>query len=279
MAAERGSHCCCWACVPQSTVGIVEKFGSYEDIIPPGMSYIGCACCGPTLRGTISLRTKLLRVHTRSSTSDSVIVDFYTTVMFHVIPSECHTAFYALQSLTQISSYVDDSVRGEIARIPFENIFSSNQRISAEVKKLVYPELAQRGFEVDEVLVAQIAVPPQVVQASEAKLENYYLRIGNGYRAEMNKIMVTIKAEADAEVKRLSGVGAAAMQMQTMGGMGALLAEWEKVKNDNSPHGRTEQSMLIAQLLMQQWLDQMKSIGGEKTHAVMMPGQLGFKMV
>jgi regulator of protease activity HflC (stomatin/prohibitin superfamily) len=274
MAHLRGSHCCCWACVPQSTVGIVEKFGSYDDVIPPGCTMIGCSCCGASLAGVVSLRTRMLDVYTKSATTDNVLVEFKTIVVFRAIPSESHTSYYALSSLNQIRSYIDDAVRGEIARLPFEEIFIAKERISNEVRKAVYPILAARGFDVDEVLVQDIRAPRQVVEASELRLENYYNRQANNYRAEMNKVMVTKRAEAESEVKRLQGVGAANMQAGVSGGMGALMTEWESGGRDTKP------SEIIAMMLMQSWMDTMKGLAAGKGHAVMMPSRsLGVKMV
>ena len=106
-SASSFRECCGWACIEQSSVGIVEQAGKFTDVAPPGCSYIGC--CFGAVRGTVSLRTQMMRVSTRSSTSDGVIVWLDTDIIFHVIPSDCHTAFYALSSQDQLRLYCENA--------------------------------------------------------------------------------------------------------------------------------------------------------------------------
>jgi regulator of protease activity HflC (stomatin/prohibitin superfamily) len=120
------SSCCGWACVNQSNVGIVERFGEFADVLPPGCTFIGCT---QSLRGEVSLRERLMHVQTESATEDRVILTLKCVVMFHVIPSECHTAYYSLSSLSQIKSFVESAMRSEMARVTYENIFLARQQI------------------------------------------------------------------------------------------------------------------------------------------------------
>ena len=256
------SSCCGWACVNQSNVGIVERFGEFADVLPPGCTFIGCF---HDLKGEVSLRERLMHVTTESATEDRVILTLKCVVMFHVIPSECHTAFYSLSSLSQIRSFVESAMRSEMARVQYENIFVSRQQIATEVRKLVYPELSQRGFEVDEVLIKEIIVPRDIRDASERQLEMRYVRQANRYRAEANKIQVTTAAEAESEVKRLQGVGSANMQVGLAGGFGALMEKWE---------GGEQTSEIMAMILMQQYFETLTKLSStSNNHTVFVPAK------
>lgn len=254
------STCCGWACIQQSNVGIIERFGEFADVIPPGASYIGC--CTHTLKGSMSLRTRLMYVSTQSATADRVMLELKTVVMYHVIPSECHTAYYSLSSLDQIRSYVDNAMRGQIARCTYDAIFHSKEQISNEVRQMLRPELEHRGFEVDEILIKDIVVPRELRFASEQQLQNRYLYEANLHRAEANKIMVMKQAEAESEVKRLSGVGAAHMQMGVSAGFGDLVSRFQDGE---------QTSEIMAMILMQQYFDTLSQLGKSKGHTVFMP--------
>lgn len=257
------SSCCGWACVTQSNVGIVESLGQFADVIPPGCSYIGCL---QNLRGEVSLRTRLMHVQNESSTEDRVILTVRSVIMYHVIPSECHTAFYSLSSLNQIRSYIESALRSEVARVKYENIFIARQQIAESVRKIVAPELSQRGFEVDELLIREIVVPYEIRSASEKQLEMRYVRQANRYRAEADKIAVTVNAQAEAEVKRLQGVGSANMQVGLAGGFGDLIGQW---------NGGERSSELIAMILMQQYFDTIQKVSRAESdcHTIFVPHQ------
>jgi len=264
------SSCCGYACVTQSNVGIVERFGEFSDVLPPGCTFIGCF---HDLKGEVSLRERIMHATTESATEDRVILTIKSTIMFHVIPSECHTAFYSLSSLSQIRSYIESAMRSEMARVKYENIFVARQQIAQEVRNLVTPELSQRGFEVDEVLIREIIVPRDIRNASERQLEMRYIRQANRYKAEANKIEITTRAIAESEVKRLQGVGTANMQKGVAGGFGALMENIEGGEN-----AEVNESEMIAVILMQQYFDTLKKIGDMKlssggVHSVFTPGR------
>jgi regulator of protease activity HflC (stomatin/prohibitin superfamily) len=237
------STCCGWACVQQSNVGIVERFGEFSDVIPPGCTFVGCL---GNVRGEVSLRTRLMHVDGQGATEDRVMVSLRVSVLFSVIPSECHTAYYSLSSLTQIRSYVENALRGEIARVRFDMLFVCKQQIAAEVRRHVQPELAHRGFEVHDLLISKIIVPHDVRNASEQQLVNRYMLEANTHRAEAMKLETRIRAEAAAEVKRLEGVGSANEQMGIAAGFGALMDRFKAGE---------QTSEIMAMILMQQYFD------------------------
>lgn len=162
-------------------------------------------------------------------------------------------------------------MRSEMARVTYENIFVSRQQIATEVRKLVFPELSQRGFEVDEVLIKEIVVPHAVRIASEQQLEMRYVRQANRYRAEANKIQITTAAEAESECKRLQGVGSANMQVGLAGGFGALMERWE---------GGEQTSEIMAMILMQQYFETLNKLSQTSdNHTVFVPSKSIFPQI
>ena len=104
----RVNNCCCCATVPQASVAVIEKWGKFAKLAPPGWNWILC-CFGESVAGTVSLRVKQSSVDIETKTKDNVFVTLTVVVQYQVLPDSVYDAFYRLSNPTeQIKAYVFD---------------------------------------------------------------------------------------------------------------------------------------------------------------------------
>jgi len=116
------------------------------------------------------------------------------------------------------------------------------------------------GWEIIQVLIADIEPDPKVKNAMNEINTAQRLRVATVDKAEADKILVVKKAEADAESKYLGGVGIARQRKAIAEGMrDTVIAFTEKVP-DSTPQE------IMDLVLVTQYFDTLKEIG-EKSRA------------
>ena len=108
MTSVDAGGCCCYATIPHSSVGIVERWGKFSKLAPPGWNWILC-CFGESVRGSVSLRVTQTTVDIESKTRDNVFVGITVVVQYQILPDSVYEAFYRLSKpKEQIKAYVFD---------------------------------------------------------------------------------------------------------------------------------------------------------------------------
>ncbi|KAF9604253.1 hypothetical protein IFM89_004959 [Coptis chinensis] len=107
-----GQALCCVQ-VNESSLGIKETFGKFDDILYPG-----CHCLPwlfvTRVAGYVSLRVKQLDVRCETKTKDDVFVTVVASVHYRAVAQKAVNAFYTLNdSESQIKAYVFDGVNGK----------------------------------------------------------------------------------------------------------------------------------------------------------------------
>jgi regulator of protease activity HflC (stomatin/prohibitin superfamily) len=246
---DKPSSCCCCVCIPQSTVGILERMGQFEDVLPPGCSFISPI---KDMKGLVSLRVEIMHVNVDCPTKDQTTVRTVTHVMHRVIPSYVHVAYYSLAGAqSQISAYVQSSLRSLVPNYTVDELFFTRSELAEAVKRDLEPQMTRFGREIVDVLIVDIDPNNQIKQSYCMQKANYYARIANTYRTEAEKIEIVKRAEAEAECSRLAGVGLAAQRQAISGSLALNLNAWrEAEKGTHLP-----ESEVIAMMMMLQYFD------------------------
>ncbi|CAM6044775.1 unnamed protein product [Sphagnum compactum] len=120
--------CCgCLACVEQSTVGMVEKWGRFSYVAQPGLHCLN-PFLGEWMAGSLSLRVQSLDVGCDTKTKHNLFVTVVCSIQYRVVRQNADDAFYELQDPPeQIQSYVfdDHDTKSPLVRllVCFSNTF------------------------------------------------------------------------------------------------------------------------------------------------------------
>ena len=117
------SGCCCVQCVRTGEVGLLQIFGRFERILPPGLVFM----CWPCYRvGRLSLRVQQVDIKLESKTRDAVFVTLALSVQYRVIRSDAFQAYYSLTDPEkQIMALVYDAVRSKVPKTGRRRTFHS----------------------------------------------------------------------------------------------------------------------------------------------------------
>merc|ERR1712093_679755 len=155
---------CCCATVQSGDVGVIERFGEFTRIAPPGLNCI----CWPidSVAGTISTRVQQLEVVTLTKTKDNVGVHVKVAVQYLANADQVYDAYYKLTNVpAQINSYVDDVVRATLPTLELDHAFESKDTVADEVKARLQDAMNTYGWSIVKALVTDLQPAPQVMAA------------------------------------------------------------------------------------------------------------------
>lgn len=255
--------------VEQQTAAVIERFGKFLKISRSGLNFKIPFI--DKVAGRISLRVLQLDVRVETKTKDNVFVKTIVSVQYFVLPSKVYEAFYSLDNPAgQITSFVFDVVRARVPEITLDNVFERKDEIAEAVKKELTSTMDQFGYGIIKTLVTDIE-PDEMVKKSmneinaaqrqrEAALE----------KGEADKILKVKAAEAEAESKRLQGMGVAAQRKAIIDGLRESVNEFQQ-----SIHGTNAQDVMNL-VLITQYLDALKDIGATShTNTILLPHSPG----
>eukprot|EP01012_Entosiphon_sulcatum_P010615 TRINITY_DN1624_c0_g1_i1.p1 TRINITY_DN1624_c0_g1~~TRINITY_DN1624_c0_g1_i1.p1 ORF type:complete len:300 (-),score=58.24 TRINITY_DN1624_c0_g1_i1:36-908(-) len=254
---------CCYS-IPQSEVGVVEVWGKFSEVQRPGCHCINCL--STSLAGKLSMRVRELNVHIETKTKDNVFVTLMITIQYRVLDSEIFKAYYELSMPEQqIQSYVFNNVRAQIPQYELDQLFLAKDSIAKALKDELEGEMNQFGYSIVQTLVTDIEPDPTVKRAMNEINAAQRLRVAAMDKAEAEKIAVVKAAEADAESKRLSGVGLAEQRKAVVLGLHDSI----KMFTDHSNISPME---VMELLLMNQYFDTLKEMThNSKSNTIFVP--------
>lgn len=243
----------CYVCVPQSEVGIVEDCGKFHELAKPG-----CVClvpCKHTMAGYVSLRAQDKQCKVESKTKDNVFVNVVLSIQYRVLADCVDKAFYTLSNpVQQIEDYVMNTVRGIIPMHDIDELFSMRGEIASQLKEQVDQQMDKYGYDISTVLITDI-VPAASVSDAMNQIQMYQrLKTSTTDKAEASKVQVIKAAEAEAEAKRLSGVGLAEQRKAIVAGLQSSIEHFQQGVQDLSSED------VMSLLLMNQYFDTLKEV-------------------
>jgi regulator of protease activity HflC (stomatin/prohibitin superfamily) len=266
MATAGYTNLCCFACVDQSALGFVTRFGRFVRFAEPGCTVVNCPC-GEQVGGALSLRVQQLNVQCETKTKDNVFVITRIAVQYEVLREDAYNAYYKLTDPRgQITSYVFDVVRSYIPRIDLDDVFTTKEDIAQAVKDELGKAMSSYGYQILQTLVTDIEPASNVKAAMNDINAAHRQRVAALERAEAEKLQVVKAAEADAEAKHLAGQGIARQRQAIVNGLR------ESVNTFQEDVTEVNAREVLNLVLTTQYFDTLNSIGSSsRTNTVFVP--------
>jgi regulator of protease activity HflC (stomatin/prohibitin superfamily) len=250
--------------VGQQDLVIIQRFGKYYRTAQAGLNFKL-----PILdmkAGKVSLRIRELDIPGQFKTSDNVFVNMIIRVQFSVLPEKGADAFYKLSSPEQqISAFVLNVVRGEVAKMVLRDVFEHQDTIGTAINQQLSISMMEFGFQIRNALVNEVRPAEEVVQAMNRVLATENDKVAAKNQGEAAKLRAVLNAEAEAEAKRLQGEGIAKQREAIVSGLAS------SVDSLKAAMPNAEASDLMRLVLLNQYFDALRDIAsGDKSKVVFM---------
>ena len=259
--------------VKQQTAAIIETFGRFSSVKQSGLQvkipFV------QRISGRLSLKIQQLDVIIETKTLDDVFVKLKVSVQFKVIKEKVSDAFYKLDyPHDQITSYVFDVVRAEVPKMKLDDVFVKKDDVAIAVKSELNDAMMDYGYDIIKTLVTDIDPDAQVKAAMNRINAADREKTAAQYEGDAARILIVEKAKAEAESKRLQGMGIADQRREIARGLEESVEVLNKVGINSQ-----EASALI---VVTQHYDTLQSIGQEtNSNLILLPNspQAGSQML
>ena len=259
--------------VKQQSAALVERFGKFS-----GTRQSGLQLKIPLIdkvAGRLSLKIQQLDVVIETKTKDDVFVKLKVSVQYKVIKEKVYDAFYKLDyPHDQITSYVFDVVRAEMPKMKLDDVFEKKNDIANAVKLELNEAMLNYGYDIIKTLVTDIDPDQQVKEAMNRINASEREKVAAQFEGDAQRILIVERAKAEAESKRLQGMGIADQRREIARGLEESVEVLNKVGINSQ-----EASALI---VVTQHYDTLQSIGSEtNSNLILLPNspQAGSEML
>ncbi len=243
--------------VKQQTAAIVERFGKFNSVRTSGL-HMKIPLVDKIV-ARVGLKIQQLDVVIETKTLDDVFVKLKVSVQYVVLREQVYDAFYQLEyPHEQITSFVFDVVRAEVPKMKLDDVFVKKDDIAIAVKSELQQYMSVYGYDIIKTLVTDIDPDAQVKQAMNRINASEREKIAAQFEGDAARILIVEKAKAEAESKRLQGMGIADQRREIARGLEESVEVLNKVGINSQ-----EASALI---VVTQHYDTLQSIG-EHTNA------------
>jgi len=222
-----------------------------------GLQDPGCACVFPmfTTVTPVSLALNQIDCSSGCKTKDNVTVTVITAVQFRIMKDSVERAVFEVNDpVPMMKAEVDSILRSTMPTMTLDESFEAKDRMVSEIKRSVSEAMAPHGYEVVNVLMTDIMADPSVLKSMNEINAARRQRDAAIERGEADKILKIKAGEAEAEAKRLSGVGVANMRAAIAQGFSDSMTFMTKTGMNE------EQAMHM--MIMTQYLDTLKDFAG-----------------
>ena len=259
--------------VKQQTAAIIERFGRFTSVRQSGLHlkipFID------RISGRLSLKIQQLDVVVETKTKDDVFVKLKVSVQVQVIKTKVYDAFYKLDyPHDQITSYVFDVVRAEVPKMKLDSVFERKDDIAVAVKAELNDAMTEYGYDIIKTLVTDIDPDLQVKEAMNRINAAEREKVAAQFEGDAARILIVEKAKAEAESKRLQGMGIADQRREIARG----LEDSVKVLNNVDINSQEASALIV----VTQHYDTLQSVGAESnSNLILLPNspQAGSEML
>ena len=258
--------------VDQQTHAIVERFGRFTKIAPPGLHFRVPFI--DQVVGRVTMRVRQLIVNINTKTKDNVFVDLELAVQYQVRDeNDVWNAFYRLSNHEQqMESFIYDTVRAKVPTMGLDEVFENKDDIADSVKATLANQMQEYGFSIANSLVNDVRPAANVAAAMNEIVAQERLRAAAAHRAEADKILVVKAAEADAEAKELAGKGIANQRKAIVEGYRDSVATLQQATGVDARE-------VMSVVLTTQYFDALRDMAQGSGHSVVFanhaPGEIG----
>jgi len=204
--------------VKQQTAAIMERFGKFLTVKQSGLQFRIPVI--DRIAGRISLKIQQLDVIVETKTKDDVFVKLKVSVQYKVIKDKVYDAFYKLDyPHDQITSYVFDVIRAEVPKMKLDDVFEKKNDVAIAVKSELNDSMIEYGYDIIKTLVTDIDPDAQVKNAMNRINAAEREKVAAQYEGDAARILIVEKAKAEAESKRLQGLGIADQRREIARGL------------------------------------------------------------
>lgn len=259
-------QCAFFACIDQASVGVVERWGRFQNLAAPGFHCFN-PFTGEWLAGVLSTRICSLEVRVETKTKDNVFVQLVCSIQYKVVKENADDAFYELQNpREQIQAYVFDVVRAHVPRMNLDELFEQKGDVGKAVQEELEKVMGAYGYSIEQILMVDIIPDPSVRRAMNEINAAQRMQLASEYKGEAEKILLVKKAEAEAEAKYLGGVGVARQRQAITEGLR------DNILNFSHTVSGTSAKEVMDLIMVTQYFDTIKDLGNSsKNTTVFIP--------
>lgn len=249
--------------VKQQTAAIIERFGKFNSIRTSGL-HMKIPLVDKIV-ARVGLKIQQLDVVIETKTLDDVFVRLKVSVQYVVLRNQVYDAFYQLEyPHEQITSFVFDVVRAEVPKMKLDDVFVKKDDIAIAVKGELQQYMSVYGYDIIKTLVTDIDPDAQVKQAMNRINASEREKIAAQFEGDAARILIVEKAKAEAESKRLQGMGIADQRREIARG----LEESVEVLNRVGINSQEASALIV----VTQHYDTLQSIGEEtNSNLILLP--------
>jgi len=255
----------CCVTIPQGTIGILENCGSFSGEMDPGCHFL--VPCVHNVAYKFNMRQKQVVINVDTKTKDDVFCNIKLSIFYAPTRNKIQDLAYGLtKPEAMMSSIVQNVVRTSLAILTLEEAFLQKSEISNSVKDQLTNNLSKFGITFNGVMVDDVEPAKEVRDAMNEINKQTKLKVAAYEAAESKKITVVKAAEADAESKRLSGIGTAEQRKAIVNGFKSSIEEFQESVPGTSP------SDIMRIVLMGQYFDTLKELAhNSKSNTIFVP--------
>ena len=249
--------------VKQQTTVILERFGKFLSIRQSGLQLKIPLI--DRIVGRVNLKIQQLDVIVETKTKDDVFVLLKISVQFQILQEKVYDAFYKLQNPhEQITAFIFDTVRAEVPKMKLDDVFEKKDDIALAIQRELKEAMLNYGYDIVKALVTDIDPDKQVKAAMNRINAAEREKVAAQYEGDAQRIIIVEKAKAEAESKRLQGMGIANQRREIARG----LEESMEVLNRAGINSQEASALII----ITQHYDTLQAIG-ERTSSnlILMP--------
>ncbi|MCK5815725.1 MAG: SPFH domain-containing protein [Flavobacteriaceae bacterium] len=249
--------------VKQQTAIIIERFGKFTSIRQAGLNLK--IPLVDKIAGRISLKIQQLDVIIETKTKDDVFVHLKISVQFQIQKDNVYDAFYKLQNPhEQITAFIFDVVRAEVPKMKLDDVFVKKDEIAQAIQRELKDAMLNYGYDIVKALVTDIDPDENVKIAMNRINAADREKTAAQHEGDAQRILIVERAKAEAESKRLQGLGIADQRREIARGL-----EESMVILNRAGINSQEASALI---IVTQHYDTLQSIGSKSgSNLILLP--------
>lgn len=249
--------------VNQQTTAIVERFGRFLSIRQSGLQFKIPVV--DKIAGRVSLKIQQLDVIVETKTKDDVFVQLKISVQFQILREKVYDAFYKLQNPhDQITAYIFDTVRAEVPKMKLDDVFEKKDDIALAIQRELKQAMLNYGYDIVKALVTDIDPDAQVKEAMNRINAAEREKLAAQFEGDAQRILIVERAKAEAESKRLQGMGIADQRREIARG----LEESVDVLNKAGINSQEASALIV----ITQHYDTLQSIGSDtNSNLILLP--------
>ena len=259
--------------VKQQTAAVIERFGKFQSVRKAGLQLKIPLI--DRVAGRVSLRIQQLDVIVETKTKDDVFVHLKISVQFLIQPDHVYNAFYKLQNPhEQITAFIFDTVRAEVPKMILDDVFVKKEEIALAIQRELKAAMLAYGYDIIKALVTDIDPDENVKIAMNRINASEREKVAAQYEGDAQRILIVERAKAEAESKRLQGMGIADQRREIARGLEDSVDILNKVGINSQ-----EASALI---IVTQHYDTLQAIGADtNSNLILLPNspQAGSNML